>query len=179
MSLTPKQEKFAQAYVETGNSAEAYRRAYSTKNCTEKTVWEAGSRTLSISKVSARVKELQANVLKKHEVTVDKVINEYRKLAFLDTRKAFDENGHLKNIQDLDDDTAAAVAGIEFEEVFEGRGDDRSHVGTIHKIKLSDKIRALDSLAKHLGMFVDRVEVSGALTISDRLIAARKRLNRK
>lgn len=30
--MTPKQEQFARLYIETGNSTEAYRRAYSTEN---------------------------------------------------------------------------------------------------------------------------------------------------
>jgi phage terminase small subunit len=31
----------------------------------------------------------------------------------------------------------------------------------LHKIKLSDKKGALDSLARHLGMFTDKTEISG------------------
>ena len=40
---------------------------------------------------------------------VDRVLTEYAKLAFLDIRKAFDEDGNLKPIHELDDDTAAAI----------------------------------------------------------------------
>jgi hypothetical protein len=51
---------------------------------------------------------------------------------------------------------------------------------TVYKIRLWDKIRALESLAKHFGLLVDRVHVTGELeTVSSRLIAARRRLAEK
>lgn len=175
-SLTPKQELFAQKYIETGVASEAYRQAYATENMMAKTVWEEASRLLADPKVSARVNELKALHLKKHEVTIDRVVREYAKLAFLDIRKAFDEHGNLKPIHDLDDDTAAAISGLEVEvkrttespdEELEpqphGGGLRRQHATTarLHKIKLSDKKGALDSLAKHLGMFVEKHEITG------------------
>ena len=160
-SLTPKQEKFCLTYMEIGNASEAYRRSYSCENTTDKSVNELSCRLLNQVNISSRVAELKAIHLKKHMVTVDRVLLEYSRLAFLDIRKAFDVNGNLKALVDLDDETAAAVAGIEFEEVFEGRGDGRSYVGRIHKIKLSDKLGALNSLGKHLAMFTDKVELGG------------------
>lgn len=58
--LTPKQEAFALAYVETGNASEAYRRSYDVGADTKpETVWSEASRVLSDPKVSSRVKELQ------------------------------------------------------------------------------------------------------------------------
>ena len=159
--LTPKRETFCQKYIETSNASEAYRAAYNAKTATDKTIWESASKLLADPKVAARVAELKERQLKRHDVTVDRVLNEYAKLAFLDIRKAFDAEGNLKAVHDLDDDTAAAIAGLEVEALYEGRGSDRELTGRLHKIKLSDKRAALDSLAKHLGMFVDRTEVSG------------------
>ena len=57
-NITPKQEKFAQIYVETGNASEAYRQAYSSKAKPE-TVYVKASELLSSGKVSVRVRELQ------------------------------------------------------------------------------------------------------------------------
>lgn len=162
MALTPKQEKFAQVYVETGNASEAYRQAYGVQKWADKSVWEAASKLLANAKVAPRINELRARQLEKHDVTIKHVVSEYRKLAFLDIRKAFDPEGNLRPIQDLDDDTAAAIAGLEFEEVFERDGATRNHVGRIHKLKLSDKIRALDSLAKYLKMFTEGLTVQNA-----------------
>ena len=73
MKLTIKQEKFAQKFVECGNASEAYRHAYNTENMLDKTVWERASVELAKSKVSARVGELKAKLVEKHEVTMDYV----------------------------------------------------------------------------------------------------------
>jgi phage terminase small subunit len=71
--LTPKQEAFACAYIETGNASEAYRRAGYSPNMSDKTINEAACRLLRDSKVSARVVELQAAHLARHEITVDTI----------------------------------------------------------------------------------------------------------
>lgn len=174
--LTPKQEAFCQRYIETGNASEAYRRSYDAQNMLPKTVWEEASRTLADPKVAARVMELQDELRARHGVTVDRVLREYARLAFLDIRKAFDADGNLKPIQEMDDDTAAAIAGLEVEvrrvagdadEELEGQphgGALRRQQGTtarLHKIKLSDKKGALDSLARIRGMFIDKTEITG------------------
>ncbi len=173
--LTPKQESFCQKYIETGNASEAYRQSYDTETMQDKTIWEESSRLLSNPKVSARIEELNDRRLRRHDITVDRVLREYARLAFLDIRRAFDEEGNLKAIHELDDDTAAAIAGLEVEvrriageadEELEGQphgGALRRQHGTtarLHKIKLSDKKGALDSLSKHLGIFSDGVTVN-------------------
>jgi phage terminase small subunit len=161
MSLTIKQERFAQKYIELGNASEAYRQSYDAGNMAPDTVNNEAHLLLKNPKISARVEQLEELRRKRHEVTIDRVVSEYSKLAFLDIRKAFTETGELKTIVDIDDETAAAIAGVEFEEVFEMNGREREHVGRIHKIKLSDKKGALDSLAKFLGMFTDKLELTG------------------
>lgn len=74
--LTPKREKFAQAYVELDCGASAYREAFSTKNMSDKSVWEHASRLLKDVKVGARVEELKAEHRKRHNVTVDSLLAE-------------------------------------------------------------------------------------------------------
>jgi len=58
MSLKPKQEKFAQLYVELGNASEAYRQAYSSKAKAESVNVNA-SKLLADAKVSLRVQQLR------------------------------------------------------------------------------------------------------------------------
>ena len=160
-NLTIKQERFAQRYVEHGNASEAYRQSYDAADMAPETIWTEASLLLKNPQVARGSKVLNELALKRHEVTVDRVVAEYKKIAFLDIRNAFTEDGELKAIVSVDDDTAAAIAGVEFEEVFEQDGRKRVHVGRIHKIKLSDKKGALDSLAKHLGMFTEKLELTG------------------
>jgi phage terminase small subunit len=159
-NLTPKQELFAQKYVELSVASDAYRLAYNAQDMSPEAIHVEASRLLQNPKVAPRVEELESLRLKRHQVTVDRVVAEYSKLAFLDIRKAFDEEGRLKPIQELDDDTAAAISGLEVEALFEGKGAEREIVGRLHKIKLSDKKGALDSLSKYLGIATDKVTVT-------------------
>ena len=51
----------------------------------------------------------------KQERSPEQQRSEIAKLAFLDIRRAFNPDGSLKQINELDPETAAAVAGIEHE----------------------------------------------------------------
>lgn len=74
--LTPKQEAFAQAYVELGNASEAYRRAYNAGNMKTETIHVKACELLGNGKVADRVAELQENVQRVHNVTVASLIAE-------------------------------------------------------------------------------------------------------
>lgn len=76
-ALTPKQEAFCQAYIETGNASEAYRRAYpKALNWAPSSVWAKASNLLATDKVRARVGELQSAAAANHEVTVESIARE-------------------------------------------------------------------------------------------------------
>lgn len=89
------------------------------------------------------------------KATVDRVLQEYGFIAFMDIRDAFDDNGRLLPILEMPESVARAMAGIEVSDL-NVDGDGKGPVGTLHKIKILDKIKALDSIGKHLGMFVER-----------------------
>ncbi|MGW8157396.1 MAG: terminase small subunit [Desulfoprunum sp.] len=63
MKLTPKQETFCLAYLETGNASEAYRQSYNPPKMSPKTVNEASCRLLANGKIAARIKEIQDRIL--------------------------------------------------------------------------------------------------------------------
>jgi phage terminase small subunit len=70
-SLTPKQEAFALAYIETGNASEAYRRAYNTGNMKPETVNRNAKALTDDNKISTRISELQAAHQQRHAITID------------------------------------------------------------------------------------------------------------
>lgn len=76
MALTPKQEAFALAYVETGNASEAYRRSYNAEKMKPEVIAVKASELLAHGKVSVRVKELQADLAERHKLTVDDLLRE-------------------------------------------------------------------------------------------------------
>jgi terminase small subunit-like protein len=82
MPLTAKQEAFATACAKGENASEAYRAAYEASRMTAKTINEAASRLLANSKVSARIAELRAPALRRHEVSVEKTVGEIATAAY-------------------------------------------------------------------------------------------------
>ncbi len=81
--LTVKQERFAQAYIETSNASEAYRRAYDAENSSDAVVWTSACNLLKNHKVAIRVQELQAKHAENHDVTVEYLTAEYREAISL------------------------------------------------------------------------------------------------
>lgn len=159
--LTIKQEKFAQGLFAGLSQREAYKQAYNCEKWTDKSIDEKACALAKDVKVMSRLEELTNELKERNMVTVERVLKEYARLGFFDPRKLFNDDGRPKDITELDDDTAAALAGLDMQEVYEGTGDDRQFVGYVKKYKLADKKGALDSMGKYLGMFKDKVEITG------------------
>lgn len=155
--LTAKQQRFVEEYLVDLNATQAAIRA----GYSEDSARQIASENLSKPYIQDFITAARLKLATKTGATVERVIQEYARLAFLDIRKAFDDEGRLLPIHQIDDDTAAAIAGIETEKLFEGHGEDREQIGTLHKVRLADKVRALDSLGEHLGMFPKKVAVTG------------------
>ncbi|CBX44514.1 phage terminase, small subunit [Erwinia phage phiEt88] len=74
--LTPKQEAFCQAYIETGNASEAYRLSYAADKMKPEAIHVNASKLLDNAKVALRVSELQGEIKQRHNVTVDSLLME-------------------------------------------------------------------------------------------------------
>lgn len=70
-TLTPKQEAFVLAYLETGNASEAYRRCYNAGRMKDETVWRSAKALLDNSKVATRLEELRAPAREKAGLTLE------------------------------------------------------------------------------------------------------------
>jgi len=148
--LNDKQRRFAEEYVIDMNGKQAAIRAgYSPKTAEVQAV-----RLLGYAKVQTFISELRDKAAHRLQITFDDVLNQYRKLAFQDIRKFYNEDGTLKPIHELDDDAAAALAGVDVDEIM-GMSADGSivPVGQTKKIKRWDPIKALEAIGKHLGFF--------------------------
>jgi phage terminase small subunit len=151
----PRHELFAQELAKGSTAEAAYSKAGyapSVKNA---------QRLKSNEGIRSRVAELIGQGAEKAEITVARVLQEIGRLGFADLRRGFDEQGQLKRPQEWDDDFAASVASIEVVTKNLGEGE----VEYVHKIKTWDKNSALEKLAKHLNMFVERQEITGRLEI--------------
>ena len=158
--LTEKQKRFADEYLIDLNATAAYKRAgyVATGHSAETNA----ARLLSNAEVSEYIAERMRDREQRTEITQDRVLQEYAKLAFLDPRRFYDENGSLIPVQKLPADVAAALAGMDITVERTGEDADGKPVyADVKKIKFADKKAALDSVARHLGMFNDKLQHSG------------------
>ena len=159
-ALTNKQQRFVEEYLIDLNATQAAIRA----GYSEKTAEQQGFQLLKKTSVSKAVTEAQKRRSDRTEVTADMVVKELARIGFSDLRNMLTPNGSLLDPQDWDDDTAAAISSIEVvTNTGEGGKDEdgRKIVEHTHKIKVWDKNSALEKLAKHLGMFVEKHEHTG------------------
>ncbi len=77
--MTPKQENFCMAYIETGNASEAYRQAYDANEMQMTTVNRKAKELLDNGKITARIAELQNDSCLRHKTTVDTLLFELEK----------------------------------------------------------------------------------------------------
>ena len=148
--MTEKQKIFADEYLIDLNATRAYRVAYPSVKKDE-TAAAAAARMLRNVKVAAYIQERMQERQKRTEITQDRVLQELAAIAFAkatDYAEIKNECVRIKYTAELDEQQVRALAGIE-----EGK------FGI--KVKLNDKEKALELLGRHLGMFKDKLEVSG------------------
>lgn len=162
MALNAKQRRFVDEYLIDLNATQAAIRAgYSAKTANEQ-----GSRLLANVSVQAALSDRMKDRERRTEITQDKVLAELAKIGFADIRNALawgpevmvvdEETGEtavsngvaLIPSGKIDDDTASAISEI-------------SQTAQGIKIKMHDKRAALVDIGRHLGMFKDKVEVTG------------------
>lgn len=109
--------------------------------------------------------EVRKNLLKnayqaRNEWCQQKILREVERLAMVDIRELYDESGILKPMSEWPDGAAAAVTSIETDEIFERDGKNIDHVGNKKKLKLSDKLKALEMIGRGHGLFAQNVKVT-------------------
>lgn len=143
--MTPRQEQFVAEYLVDLNATQAAIRAgYSAK-------WAASNidKVLKNTEIQNAIQSSLSKRSEKTAVTADMVLRELARIAFADTRSLYREDGSMKLPHEMDDDTAAALAGVDtFEETSGG-----ALAGYTRKVRRWEKTKALELLGKHLGMF--------------------------
>lgn len=150
ISVSTRRALFVEAYIQNGcNASDAAVKA----GFSAATAGQQGHRLLKNVQVCALIEQRRADLAKKNELTTESVLRSLRQALFFDPRKLFDVKGNLKAVQELDEDTALALTGIEVFEEFEGRGRDRHFIGVTKKVKWLDKNAARDQANKILGNY--------------------------
>ena len=149
--LTPKQELFAQEYIiDLNATAAATRAGYSAK-----TAYSIGWDNLRKPEIQERISELMQSRSKRTEITQDRVLEELARVGFVRISDVVDlETGRIR--AGVTDDDIAAVSAVKVKSIPSEDGDIVER-----EVKLSDKLRALEMMGKHLGMFADQVRLTG------------------
>lgn len=171
--LTDKQIKFIDEYLIDLNATRAYKAAYPNVKKDE-TAASAAARMLRNVKVQEHLKKRQKDLQKRTEITQEAVLKELAKIAFSNgtdfaeivNRTVVDRETHqpiidentgeprtykevvVKATKDIPEDKRAAIAAIK-----------ENKYGI--SVESYDKVKALELIGKHIGMFTDKLEVKG------------------
>lgn len=147
VKLTNKQAAFVAEYLVDLNATQAAIRAGYSK----RTAYRIGAELLQKTSVSEAIAAGQAKRAQRVEITADRVVAELAKIAFADPRDLMEwgpDGVKLKASADLTEEQAASVAEVSETTTKDG--------GSL-KLKKHDKVKALELLGKHLGIFEPEV----------------------
>lgn len=150
MALTKKQKRFCEEYLIDLNATQAAIRAgYSPESARQ-----SGADNMKNPYIRARIEKAMADRSRRTGVNADRVVMELAKIAFVNAADVIDaDDATLK--ADAADEDLAAVQSVKVKTF----GED----GVEREIKLADKIKALELLGRHLGMFNDRLRLDAKL----------------
>ena len=148
--MTKKQKRFVEEYLIDLNATQAAIRA----GYSPDTAKSIGSENLTKPDIQARIAKAMAERSRRTGVNADRVIMELAKIAFVNASDVIDADTATVKADALPEDTAA-IQSVKVKTF----GED----GLEREVKMADKLKALELLGKHLGMFKDKVELSGSL----------------
>lgn len=147
--LTEKQQRFVDEYLIDLNATQAAIRAgYSAK-----TADVQGSRMLGIVKVQQAISEAMAERSKRTGVNQDRVVLELAKIALVKMTDIVDSYGRIKDTATEDD--LACIESIKYKSSESDTGSSEER-----EVKIASKLKALELLGKHLGMWNDKLDVN-------------------
>lgn len=147
--LSEQRQRFVDEYlIDLNGTQAAIRAGYSVK-----TAQEQASRLLSNVMVQEAISKKMAERSKRTGVNQDRVVLELAKIAFVRMTDVVDSNGRIRS--DASDDDLSCIESIKYKE------SDNEFGGSVErKVKIVSKMKALELLGKHLGMWNDKLDVN-------------------
>lgn len=154
MKLTEKQQRFVEEYLIDLNATQAAIRAgYSVK-----TADAIGCENLKKPNIQQAVSKAMAERSKRTGINQDRVILELARIGFVKMTDVVDSNAQIK--ENAADDDLACIESIKYKS-------SNTDSGTVveREVKIGSKLKALELLGKHLGMWNDKLDVNVALPV--------------
>lgn len=147
--LTEKQQRFVEEYLIDLNATQAAIRAgYSVKTANEQ-----GSQNLAKLSIQQAIAEQMAERSKRTGINQDRVVLELAKIALVKMTDIVDNQGRIKS--DASPDDLACIESVKYKK---SESDTGSSVE--REVKIASKLKALELLGKHLGMWNDKLDVN-------------------
>lgn len=170
MALTPKQQRFCDEYLIDLNATQAAIRA----GYSEKTAYRTGADNLRKPQIEEYIAKRQKELSRSTEITQERVIKELALIAFsnnadyahvVEKKMKAEVDGALVDVLDEDGKPVMyrTVEPVLTEELTE---EQKRALAVIKKgregleVKSCDKVKALELLGKHLGIFTDKIEAN-------------------
>ena len=158
-SLNPRHQRFVSEFLINPIAGQAYVKAgYSPIGADQ-----GAARLLRNVHISAAIAEGQAKQIAGVDVTRERIVKELAAIGFVDGRSFYKADGTLKAIAEMSPEQGACLASFEVIKKNAAAGD--GVTDTVHKFRVWDKGKALDSLAKLLGYLDNVVQHKGEIKI--------------
>jgi phage terminase small subunit len=153
--LTGRQKLFVQEYLIDLNATQAAIRAGYSAN----SAYSESYKLTHIPHIRAAIDEAMAVLSKRTGINAERVLRELARVAFVNIEDVIDLNeGTVKS--DAARDDKAAVAAVKVKKVQTDEGEN-----TEREVRLADKLKALELLGKHLGMFTENINLNGEMGV--------------
>lgn len=173
--LTAMQEAYCQSYIK---SPENQSQAAIDAGFSPNTAAVKASVMMRDERIQKRIAELMEERNKRNRVSADYVLMRLVEIDQMDVIDILNDDMSIKPVSEWPKVWRQYLTGFELADMFEGRGDEKELVGILKKIKWPDKVKNLELIGKHVDVnaFKERLEVSGTVTIAERMAAARRRV---
>ncbi|MEP9157380.1 terminase small subunit [Enterobacter hormaechei] len=172
--LTAMQEAYCQSYIKTpeNQSHAAIDAGFSPNTASVK-----ASVMMRDERIQKRIAELMEERNKRNRVSADYVLMRLVEIDQMDVLDILNDDGSLKPIRDWPKIWRTTLSGFDLSSTIMNMNEDSIET-ILKKIKWPDKVKNLELIGKHVDVnaFKERLEVSGTVTIADRMAAARRRV---
>ncbi|MDR9913255.1 terminase small subunit [Enterobacter cloacae] len=175
--LTAMQEAYCQSYIKTpeNQSQAAIDAGFSPNTAAVK-----ASVMMRDERIQKRIAELMEERNKRNRVSADYVLMRLVEIDQMDVLDILNDDGSLKPIREWPKIWRTTLSGFDLSSTIMNMNEDSIET-ILKKIKWPDKVKNLELIGKHVDVnaFKERLEVSGTVTIADRMAKARDRVKKQ
>lgn len=172
--LTAMQEAYCQSYIK---SPENQTQAAIDAGFSPNTAHVKASVMMRDERIQKRIAELMEERNKRNRVSADYVLLRLVEIDQMDVLDILNDDGSLRPIREWPKIWRTTLSGFDLSSTIMNMNEDSIET-ILKKIKWPDKVKNLELIGKHVDVnaFKERLEVSGTVTIADKIAKARRRV---